>query len=102
MNCLFCSIISKEIPSEFIYDTKDFIVIKDIHPQASVHLLIIPKVHYEEFLDMPKELLTELTDLAKQVIKEQHIASYRLVNNGKGAAYINHFHLHILGNVDKQ
>ncbi len=101
MDCLFCSIIHKQIPSEFLYDTEDFIVIKDIHPQAPVHLLVIPKVHYAEFMDMPQELLNRLTAFAKTVISEREITSYRLVNNGKGAAFIDHFHLHILGKILK-
>jgi len=101
MNCLFCSIIQKDIPSEFVYDTNDFIVIRDIHPQAPIHLLVIPKIHYGEFLNMPSEMLNALMAVTKQIIKEQGISSYRLVNNGKGAAFIDHFHLHILGKVEK-
>ena len=102
MDCLFCKIIKKEIPGELLYDTEDFIVVKDIHPQAPVHLLVIPKKHYVEFLEMPQELLAILTNLTKRIISEQKIMAYRLVNNGKGAAVIDHFHLHILGKIDKE
>lgn len=101
MDCLFCKIISKEIPSNYVYETSDFVVIPDIHPQAPIHLLILPKVHYGEFLDMPQSLLTALTELTKKIIHDQQIVQYRLVNNGKGAAFIDHFHLHILGKISK-
>lgn len=101
MNCVFCTIVRKEIPSQFVDETDDFIVINDLHPAAPVHHLVIPKIHYSEFMDMPDELLATLLTYVKVHIKKEHIVSYRLVNNGKGAAAIDHFHLHILGKVDK-
>jgi histidine triad (HIT) family protein len=100
-DCIFCKIINKQIPGTLVYDTKDCIVINDIHPQAPVHLLVVPKTHYSEFLVMPEDVLSRLLELSKNVIREQNISSYRLVNNGKGAALIDHFHLHILGKIDK-
>lgn len=51
---VFCKIIKGELPAEIIYQDGDFLVIKDINPQAPVHLLIIPKKHYtslEDFMD---------------------------------------------------
>jgi len=51
---VFCKIIKGELPAEIIYQNSDFLVIKDINPQAPVHLLIIPKKHYtslEDFMD---------------------------------------------------
>lgn len=102
MSCIFCKIINKEIPSKPVYEDNDVIVVPDIHPQAPVHLLIIPKKHVAEFLDMPDELLAKIFKTSKKMIKEQKIADYRLVNNGQGAALIQHFHLHILGRVDKE
>ncbi|MCX8009221.1 MAG: HIT domain-containing protein [Patescibacteria group bacterium] len=102
MDCVFCKIIAKELPSEYIEETDSCIVIKDIYPQAPIHLLVIPKTHYPEFLDMPDDLLSHLFSVAKSVIKKHNIQSYRLVNNGKGAAIIDHFHVHILGKVEKE
>ncbi len=42
---IFCKIINGELPAERVYEDGDYIVIKDIHPEAPVHLLIIPKQH---------------------------------------------------------
>lgn len=100
-SCIFCNIIAGTIPSQKIYETETVLVIPDIKPQASVHLLVIPKQHIVEFIDVPVSLLTDIMEAAKRVIKEQSITSYRLVNNGKNVALIDHFHLHILGNIDK-
>lgn len=101
MSCIFCEIINGTIPSSKEYEDESVIVIKDIHPQAPVHLLVIPKRHIQEFTDMPEELLTHVLTTAKQTIKDHAITQYRLVNNGKGAAMVDHFHLHILGSIDK-
>lgn len=100
-SCIFCNIIAGTIPSQKLYETEKLIVIPDIKPQASIHVLVIPKQHIIEFVDVPISLLTDIMEATKHVIKEQNITSYRLVNNGKNVALIDHFHLHILGNIDK-
>lgn len=102
MQCVFCDIVEKKIPSQPIHETDACVVIPDIHPQAPTHLLVIPKTHYAEFLEMPNDLLLHVFETAKTVIAKQRISAYRLVNNGKGAAMIDHFHLHILGSVEKE
>lgn len=100
-SCIFCEITSGAVQSQKLYETEELIVINDINPQAPVHLLVIPKQHVKEFIDLPTTLMHNVFEMAKQVIEEQHIDSYRLINNGKNAAVIDHFHLHILGKVDK-
>jgi histidine triad (HIT) family protein len=100
-SCIFCNIIAGTIPSQKVYEDENVIVIPDISPQAPVHLLVVPKQHVKEFIDVPTGLITHIMTVAKKVIEEQRIESYRLVNNGKNVAIIDHFHLHILGNVDK-
>src|SRR3990172_12824249 len=47
LDCIFCKIVRKEIPAEFVYEDEIFAVFKDIHPSAPVHLLIVPKEHLE-------------------------------------------------------
>ncbi|KKU87705.1 hypothetical protein A3A64_04455 [Candidatus Gottesmanbacteria bacterium RIFCSPLOWO2_01_FULL_48_11] len=100
-DCIFCSVISGELPSTPMYQDDDVMVIPDIHPQAPVHLLVIPKKHVTEFTDADDALLGVMMRTVKKMIQEQNIGSYRLVSNGKGAAVIDHLHIHILGNVDK-
>lgn len=100
-SCVFCNIIAGTIPSQKIYEDEEVIVIPDISPQAPTHLLVIPKLHVKEFIDVSPTLISKIMDVTKSIIKEQKIESYRLVNNGKNVAVIDHFHLHILGNIDK-
>ena len=53
-DCLFCKIARGEIPSQKVYEDDEVIAFKDIHPAAPVHLLIIPKQHYDSLVDMGK------------------------------------------------
>ena len=49
-NCIFCKIVKGDIPSAKVYEDEDMIIIKDLNPQAPVHLLLIPKEHYAKTL----------------------------------------------------
>jgi len=100
-DCIFCQVISGNLPSKPVYQDDDIIVISDLHPQAPVHLLVIPKTHIGEFINADDQLLSKMNTVIKKIIRDQHIASYRLVTNGKGAAVIDHLHIHILGRIDK-
>ena len=100
-DCIFCQIIEGKIPSTSVYQDDDFIVINDIHPSAPVHMLVIPKKHVADFLDAPSGMVTALIKLVKKMIQSKHVVSYRLINNGGGAAFIDHLHIHILGSVAK-
>jgi len=104
MDCIFCKIINKEIPTEIIYEDDKFLAFKDIEPKAKIHILIIPKKHilsinYLENHD--KELIGELFSIAQKIAKDQSVSQsgYRLIFNvGKDAGQtIDHFHLHLLG-----
>ena len=104
MSCLFCKIANKELPSEILYEDDEFLVFKDINPQAPIHLLIIPKEHLESvdhLREKDKELIGRLLLLAQKIARDQGVAKsgYRLVFNvGKNAGQtIDHLHLHLLG-----
>ncbi len=99
--CIFCNIIKGTIPSAPVYQDDDVIVIPDIHPASPVHLLVIPKRHVADFMDADEVLVGKLMRVVQAIIAEHKIKNYRLVNNGGGAAYIDHLHVHILGSVDK-
>jgi histidine triad (HIT) family protein len=76
-------------------------VIKNIHPEAPVHWLVISKKHIPELLDVPDELVAKMMVIVKKIIREQGIEKYRIVINGKGAALIDHVHIHVMGKIDK-
>jgi len=66
-DCIFCKIVKGEIPSSKVYETKNTLAIMDIQPVNKGHVLIIPKIHYETLLDLPDNILTEISILVKRV-----------------------------------
>jgi diadenosine tetraphosphate (Ap4A) HIT family hydrolase len=54
-DCIFCKIVSGEVPSDTVYEDEELFVFKDINPQASVHLLVIPKKHISSLADVTEE-----------------------------------------------
>jgi len=100
MECIFCKIVKGEIPSKKVLENEKFLAFHDINPVAPIHVLIIPKEHFENFADTPKEVLGEMSDFIKDVAKELNITDYRLVtNNGKTAGQeVFHTHIHLISN----
>jgi len=100
---VFGKIVSGEIPTEFLYEDEYCVAIEDIHPQAPVHVLIIPKKAIERLVDAGQEdrdLLGHMMLVAGKVAEQQGVGdAFRLVvNNGAGAGQtVFHLHLHILG-----
>ena len=103
--CIFCKIRDREIPKEFTYEDEDVMVFPDIHPVASIHLLIMPKKHIVDFLELKdSKLLQKIKDIIQKIIKEQKIQDkgYRLDVNGGGAQIIDHLHVHLMGPMGKK
>ncbi len=101
---IFLRIIRREIPAEIEYEDDEIIAIKDINPQAPVHILIIPKKHIRTLNDLSEEdipLIGKMTLVAKQLAEQKGIADsgYRLVWNCNRDAgqTVFHIHLHLLG-----
>lgn len=106
--CLFCKIVNREIPSEFLYEDDDFVVFKDINPAAPVHLLLVPKKHIRsmnDITDADDPVISGLFKVAKQMAKEQGVneSGYKLLFNVEkgGGQVIFHIHLHLMGGWKK-
>lgn len=103
MECLFCKIINKEIPSDLIYEDDKVIAFRDINPQAPVHYLVIPKVHIKsvDFVNKEnKELMGHIIYVASKIAKKEGLEKgYRIVNNSgeDGGQTVDHIHFHVLG-----
>ena len=101
-NCIFCKIANGEIKSEFVYESKNTFVIKDLNPKAKTHLLLIPKEHFENLNAMKNtQLAGEILETIHNVTRKLGIEdNYRIqINNGKGAGQeVFHLHIHILSN----
>jgi histidine triad (HIT) family protein len=103
MNCLFCKIIKKEIPAPRVYEDEHAIVIKDINPQAPVHLLALPRKHYSgvhEVKAADEKIFGKLFLAVSKVVEQEQLAAngYRLVINfgEKAGQSVPHIHVHIL------
>lgn len=100
-DCVFCKIVRGELSAKKEYEDEEILVFYDIHPKAPVHLLIIPKQHIDEFADVDLGIWQKMAKVAQDLIQKLGLQSkgYRLVNNGAGAALIDHLHLHLLGDI---
>jgi len=103
MDCIFCKIIKGEIPSKKVLENDNFLAFYDINPIAPIHILIIPKEHYEKFDVTPIELFPEMAKFIKEVAKKLNITDYRLItNNGKKASQeVFHLHIHLVASNNK-
>ena len=103
-DCLFCKISAKKIPAKLVYEDRNAVAFEDIHPQAPVHVLIVPKKHISTSLDITDEddgLIGHLFRIAGQIAKEKGIAErgFRLLmnTNPEAGQSVYHIHLHLLG-----
>jgi histidine triad (HIT) family protein len=101
-SCLFCRIAAGEIPAPRVAETAEAIAIRDIAPQAPVHLLVIPRRHIGSLTDATDVAeLGATVRLAAQVAVEAGLAhsGYRVVTNvgADGGQSVGHLHLHVLG-----
>ncbi len=102
-DCIFCKIISGEIPSSKVYEDEKVLAFKDISPMAPVHILIIPKVHVEGVDKLTEEtasVVSHIMMVAKQLAEEYHLDNgYRIVSNvgEDGGQTVRHLHFHLLG-----
>jgi histidine triad (HIT) family protein len=102
--CLFCRIVGREIDADLVYEDDQVIAFRDIHPQAPVHVLIVPRTHIATTNDLREGHTGEISGLfraATKVAVDQGVdqSGYRLVMNcqeGAGQSVF-HLHLHLLG-----
>ncbi len=102
--CIFCRIVAGEIPSDIVYQDKDFFAFRDINPQAPKHIIVIPRAHITtvtELTEKERGLIGGLVILAKNLAQQEGIAEtgYRLTMNccQEGGQMVPHIHLHLLG-----
>ena len=100
MDCIFCKIISKEIPAKILHETTNSICFLDSFPLTKGHVLVIPKNHCEKIQDMTPEENTDLFSLVHFMMsKVDSITGSTLIaiHNGKEAGQeIPHIHVHLV------
>lgn len=103
-DCLFCKILSGDIPADIIYESDEAIAFRDINPQAPTHALIIPRQHIASINDLGSgdaAVIGNLFLVAQHIARDEGFADdgYRVVMNCNAAAgqTVFHVHLHLLG-----
>lgn len=102
MDCIFCKIVKKEIPSNFVFESDSLVAFPDINPSADKHILIVPKKHLAgvgDLTDQDGQLLSQVYQVANQLVSEYNLTDspYRVVVNGGKAQHVPHLHFHLLG-----
>ncbi len=103
MDCLFCKIAAGEIPSKKVYEDDNMLAFHDIHPEAPVHVLVIPKTHIgsmDEVNAANSAVIAKIFEKIPEIAKAAGIVNgYRVISNcGHDAGQsVPHLHFHILG-----
>jgi len=102
-DCIFCKIISREIPSQAVYEDENVYAFRDIAPQAPVHILVVPKEHIESAAVLTAENSHHaarcLEAIAKIAENEGLAGGFRVITNtgSDGGQTVFHLHFHLLG-----
>jgi len=103
-DCIFCKIITGEIPSAKVYEDDTVTAFRDINPAAPTHILIVPNKHIPSVNDLEPEdenTMGYLFTIAKKIAALENVSEsgYRLIINtgSDGGQVVYHLHLHLLG-----
>jgi histidine triad (HIT) family protein len=102
-DCIFCKIISGEIPSAKVYEDNEVLAFEDINPQSPAHTIIIPKKHIASIAELDEadeKLAGKILRIAASIAKEKGLDNgYRVLTNcgEDGGQTVFHLHFHLLG-----
>lgn len=105
--CVFCDIIEGKIPSTKVYENDKVLCIRDINPVAPTHVLVLPKKHFDDIIDVSKaedgaQYLDAVSKAVAQVAKIDGLdKGFRVINNcgEEGGQTVMHLHFHVIGGV---
>ena len=104
MGCIFCQIAAGTIPSTILHKDDKIVAFRDIHPQAPVHIVIVPVKHFNNLTELKGDdfnTVAHIFEVANDLARKEGIAEsgYRIaVNSGKeGGQVVGHLHFHLLG-----
>ncbi|HLW78841.1 MAG TPA: histidine triad nucleotide-binding protein [Terriglobia bacterium] len=102
--CIFCKIAARQAPAQIVFEDESVVAFEDLHPQAPVHLLVIPRKHVVSLRDATATdgpVLGRMLLVAAELARERGLESkgYRtVINNGSWAGQsVDHLHVHLLG-----
>ena len=105
--CIFCDIVEGKIPSTKVYENDKVLCFNDINPVAPVHVLVVPKKHFDDIRDMAssaegKEYLGYVAEAIDEVAKIKDLGTgFRVINNcgADGGQTVMHVHYHVIGGI---
>jgi histidine triad (HIT) family protein len=99
MDCIFCKIISGDIPCMKVYEDELVLAYLDINPDSDGHTLIIPKKHYKDINDIDDDVLLHIQKTARKVMnileEKLNCDGFSLLQNNGDVQEVKHYHLHI-------
>lgn len=101
-DCIFCKIANGEIPTTKVYEDESVVAFNDLNPQAPIHILVIPKKHYSNVLDVEKNdnIISKIYNAINIIAEQQGFKKegFRVINNcGENAGQtVMHMHFHII------
>ena len=100
-DCIFCKIVNNEIKSHTIYEDELVKVFLDANPETNGHMLIIPKKHYQNILDLDEKIIPHAVKIIKEklypLIKEKlHCEGMTIAQNNEYGQEVKHFHIHVV------
>lgn len=105
--CIFCEIVKGNIPSSKVYEDDDYLAILDLSQTTLGHILVMPKKHYDNFLEMDSkeagELMSIVNTVAKKAVKNLGASGCNILNNTNEVAgqTVMHTHVHIIPRYSK-
>ncbi len=101
-SCIFCRIVRGEIPSNQLFEDETVVALRDIQPQAPVHVLVVPKEHVGGMRELPgdNKVWNVLLNAVQRVVElEGLVGGFRVVINegDDGGQTVPHLHIHVLG-----
>lgn len=102
-DCLFCRIVTGEVPAQVVHESDRTLAFRDVNPQAPTHVLVVPKAHHGDvaaLADADPALLADVLAAAVEVVRAEGLdGGYRLVTNtgADGGQTVGHLHVHVLG-----
>lgn len=100
-DCIFCKIVNNEIKSHTIYEDELVKVFLDANPETNGHMLIIPKKHYQNILDLDEKIIPHAVKIIKEklypLMKEKlHCDGMTIAQNNEYGQEVKHFHIHVV------
>lgn len=107
-NCIFCKIANHEIPGKVLYEDDVCMAFLDLSQTTDGHTLVIPKKHYDHFLDVDENPLSHMMivsqKIANQLQKKMNAKGFNIITNMNEVAgqSVKHFHIHIIPRYQKE